>query len=292
MRSGVQLLVIGLIVIVGGGLLAAGIVRLRQTADRSECQGNLKILATALHDYHDTNLTFPSALWAPGMPDSGEPSSQNPPLPPEKRLSWFLSVLPFLEQQGGTLLLDARLPWDSPENCPPRIRRAVRDERGRENGEEPEYREGDIGAIKVWLCPANPSREPPGMPAFTHYVGIAGLGEDAARLQAYDPQAGLFGYNRRTSLKDIQRGTGHTIMVIETAWQNGPWTAGGFPTTRGLVPGGQPYLGPGGQFGGSHPGGGWALFADGSVRFLTDAISPEVLEDLATVRGGSPAGED
>ena len=41
-----------------------------------------------------------------------------------------------------------------------------------------------------------PSR-PSGYPV-THYVGVAGVGEDAAQLPANDPRAGVFGYGRQT----------------------------------------------------------------------------------------------
>ncbi len=283
MRSFVKLLVIGLIVIVGGGLLAAGIVRLRQAADRSHCQSTLRIVEQALQDYHDTNLLFPQATWTSGALKPTEPFSSNPPLegtlPPEKRLSWYVSVLPYLEQLP--LRMDLNRAWDAPENCP------VRWSPDRDT-DHPHLEV--LGPMGTFCCPANPNRTGPELPAVTHYVGIAGLGQDAPYLPAADPQAGIFGYDRHTSLKEIQRGTGHTIMVMETAWQNGPWTAGGFPTTRGLVPGGQPLLGPGGQFGGTHAGGGWAAFADGSVRFLSESMSPQVLEDMATIRGGSLSG--
>ncbi len=285
MRTFVKSLVIGLIIIVGGGLLVAGIVRVRQAADRSQCRNNVRALGVAIHNYHDTWDAFPEATLS--LKAVAVISLQPAPVEAvaqERRLSWYPSILFYVEQLGGMFLLDPMSPWDSPENCPPRFRRSLDDER---NG----YRD-EVFEMNVWWCPTNPSREPPGMPSFTHYVGVAGLGEDALHLQAYDPLAGVFGYGRHTSLKEIQRGTGHTLMLIETAWQNGPWTAGGFSTSRGLIPGSQPYLGVGGQFGGSHPGGGWAAFADGSVRFLPDAISPQVLEDLATIRGGSPAGED
>jgi prepilin-type processing-associated H-X9-DG protein len=86
-------------------------------------------------------------------------------------------------------------------------------------------------------------------------------------------------------VRDIKDGTGATLAVIETASANGPWTAGGPPTVRGLDPGRQPYLGRGRQFGGTHPGGAMALFADGSVRFLRESIDPKTFEALATIAG-------
>jgi hypothetical protein len=200
--------------------------------------------------------------------------------------------MPYLDQLGGALLLDPASAWDAPENCPVRIRRSIDDDFSREGLGEEKFTEDTSGEVKCWICPANLSRTGLGMPAVTHYVGIAGVGEEAPYLPAGHPRAGVFGHDRCTSLQEIRRGTGHTLMVMETSRRNGPWTAGGPPTVRGVILRGRPSLGTGGQFGGIHRGGGWALFADGSVRFLPDSINGQVFETLATVRGGSPAGDD
>ena len=48
----------------------------------------------------------------------------------------------------------------------------------------------------------------------THYVGVAGVGEDAARLPAGDARAGMFGYGRQTRQQDLLRGEANTIAVL------------------------------------------------------------------------------
>jgi hypothetical protein len=120
----------------------------------------------------------------------------------------------------------------------------------------------------------------------THYVGIAGLGEDAAQLLKEDRRAGLFGYDRRTKLEDIKDGTSHTMILAETALDNGCWAAGGPPTVRGLDTTRQPYLGAAKQFGGAHPSLTVTTFADCSVHVLSDSMSHEVLQALVTMGGG------
>jgi prepilin-type processing-associated H-X9-DG protein len=80
------------------------------------------------------------------------------------------------------------------------------------------------------------------------------------------------------------------MTIIETTRDLGPWAAGGPSTVRGLDPQIQPYIGSGGQFGGSHTDGAYASFADGSVRFMKWNIAPEVFEAFITLadRGDKP----
>jgi len=138
-----------------------------------------------------------------------------------------------------------------------------------------------VGELKTLLCPANPNTRGTNLPPFTHYVGVAGVGADAATLVKGEPRAGIFGYDRRTKREDI-KDTSNTLHLIETATANGPWTAGGHATVRGLDPEGPPYLGRGGQFSSGH-GLTQATLADGSVRPISPAVSRRVLEALATV---------
>jgi prepilin-type processing-associated H-X9-DG protein len=86
-------------------------------------------------------------------------------------------------------------------------------------------------------------------------------------------------------VSEITDGPANTMMVAETT-DRGPWTAGGRSTLRGLDPTIQTYIGKGRQFGGNHRRGVRVLFADGSVRFLSETIEPRVFEALATVAGG------
>lgn len=129
----------------------------------------------------------------------------------------------------------------------------------------------------------------------THYVGVAGVGADAAELPLKHPRAGVFGHDRRTPVKDgIPDGIANTLMLIETANNPGHWAFGGPATVRAFE-GGGPYIGSGRAFGGFHNGapvvfgertyGCNVAFADTSLRTLTSGIDPTVLEALATVGG-------
>jgi len=46
------------------------------------------------------------------------------------------------------------------------------------------------------------------------------------------------------------------------------------------------FVGAGGQFGGNHPEGATFAAADGSGRFLTPRVNPDVFKALLTISGG------
>ena len=119
------------------------------------------------------------------------------------------------------------------------------------------------------------------------YVGIAGLGSDTPWLPIRHPRAGIFGYDRQTRVNELKDGTSTTMLLAETAVDNGIWSAGGSATVRGLDPSRQPYIGPGLQFGGL-----MVAFADGSVRFIKETIAPKIFEVLSRVAGNEelPSG--
>jgi hypothetical protein len=125
--------------------------------------------------------------------------------------------------------------------------------------------------------------------ASTHFVGIAGIGLDAAEYSAKDPSVakklGVFGYDRATKLEDIKDGLEQTIVVIQVPTEvKTAWLAGGGSTVRG-VPETDPilpfvcteYKGKPGTY---------AIMADGKVRFIAKDINPETFKALCTINGG------
>jgi hypothetical protein len=268
MRRWICVLVVVLAVVLGGGLLVTAAFRVRHEAALTQCSNNLRVLGLALENYHDIYQAYPTGtVAAKGLPSG-------------KRLSWLVETHPYWGGQTR-LLIDHTKAWDAPENVEPR--------EADEDGDVP------VGEVTYLHCPLRPTPAAPGGPGLTNYVGVAGLGEDAADRPAGYPGVGLFGHDRKTRREDLKDGAAVTLTLVETAWENGPWTAGGRPTVRGLDSTGRPYLGPGGQFDCGHREGLFALnppsvtnaaFADGSVRRLRASIRPEVFEALATIAGG------
>jgi hypothetical protein len=181
-------------------------------------------------------------------------------LPPETRLSWIATLLPYYGHRDWHGELQFGYSWNSHQN--------------RQVTRRP-------------LEPAiNPSLGPgvteAGFPV-THFVGLAGVGADAAELKPDDPRAGVFGFNRTTRPQEIADGASNTIATVGVARRLGAWAAGGDATVRAFTK--QPYVnGPDG-FGTGQPNGMLVGMADGAVRFVSKDVDPTVLEQLATTRG-------
>jgi hypothetical protein len=243
-----------------------------------QCANNLKQIVLSLHSYADAHPRKLSTEETVPLFPAG--TVFNPTLPPDQRLSWFVEVLPFLEQDGLYACIDRSAAWDAAVNA-----LALQT------------------SLKGFQCP-DWRRESASQPAnLTPYLGVAGVGADAASLPATDRKAGAFGFDRRTGLTDMKDGSCNTLLILESANDNGPWAQGGPATVRGIGPVEPPYLGTGRPFGGTHFAenslfrrgqsiGCNAAMADGAVRFLQETIAPQVLEALATIAGGEDVNSD
>jgi hypothetical protein len=257
MRSFANVAVIGVVTVMAVGLVLAGIAKARDMAAKSQCQKNLRELGIGLHNYDDFYGRFPAA------------TVQGTQLPAEKRLNWLYESDPHIWGRMDPTWHNRRLqPWDAEAN-----RYMV----------EP--------GLNFVHCPGHPDPEKQDRPWLTHYVGLTGVGRDAAMLEKADPKCGLFGYDRIVSINpDWVDGTSQTVVVTETAHENGPWIAGGYASVRGLEMDWQPIIGKGAQFGGCHRGGAMMLFGDASVRFVHDSIQPSTLAALITIAGRDEPG--
>jgi hypothetical protein len=229
-----------------------------------QCANNLKQIALGLHNYAATfRVMPPGTLYCPGSS-------------PEQRLSWLVDILPYLEREDLYHQFDCKEGWEAPANVAP-----------------------GKAAVRTLQCPDWSREAGPDQGCLTAYVGVAGLGADAATLPANDPRAGLFGYDRCADLRAVKDGASNTLLILESARDNGPWSRGGPATVRGLDTADQPYVGVGRPFGGTHFAentmfgrgksvGCQGAMADGSIRFLPDGIDPKVLEALVTAAGGEP----
>ena len=127
---------------------------------------------------------------------------------PETRLSWITALLPYLGHADWHV--EPGYDWNNAHNQPVT--------------KQP---------LSEVINPAfGPAKTPSGYPV-THYVGVAGVGEDAAQLPPNDAQAGMFGNGRQTQQKDLVRGGANTIAVLGVQPDHcGPWAQGGPATVR------------------------------------------------------------
>jgi prepilin-type processing-associated H-X9-DG protein len=242
------------------GMVALVMVSLRGKDARRRCENHLRQLGQALNSYHDTNGFFPAGT----IPD--------PQLPVEKRWSWQAALLVHVSANrpknvslAGMSVeaeIDTKKAWDDPANAA-----AVDTE------------------LRRLVCPAYSDLPGTNEPGVTNYLGIAGIGADAPLLSGADPRAGVFGYDRHTNRDQVTRGLSYTMLSAETAYEVGPWAAGGPSTVRGVLPDDPEPIGPGRRWGGLHAGGLNLLMADGSAQFRSATIAPKLFVDMATIHG-------
>jgi prepilin-type N-terminal cleavage/methylation domain-containing protein/prepilin-type processing-associated H-X9-DG protein len=304
----IELLVVIAIIGVLVGLLLPAVQAAREAARRMQCTNNLKQIGLALHNYQGASGSFPpgyTSLWKKDGSDAG--SAQDDV---GHGWGWASMILPQMEQNPVYNAINFGLTMTYPDNdtaqlirfnsylCPsdgPKDLIPVRDE---------------ANTTTVYTV------------ASANYVGMYGTGEVGEAPGAGD---GMFYRNSRLSFADLTDGSSQTLFVGERSHNLSyvTWTGraiGGWLHKTSTFEGGtdrfaaEPeesftmILGPAGTEDGprtpNHPeahvedywsrhrGGVNFLFADGSVKFLKDAISPAVFRGLATRAGGEVLGSD
>src|ERR1700733_7980800 len=96
----IELLVVIAIIAVLIGLLLPAVQKVREAANRAKCSNNLKQLGLAVNNYANVYGSFPMGVqWEPGPVEYSFP-----------RMSFVLSVLPFIEQNNLAQLFNDTLP--------------------------------------------------------------------------------------------------------------------------------------------------------------------------------------
>jgi prepilin-type N-terminal cleavage/methylation domain-containing protein/prepilin-type processing-associated H-X9-DG protein len=289
----IELLVVIAIIAVLIGLLVPAVQKVREAANRMSCSNNLKQIGLALHNYHDSQGSFPPAYIELN--------------PLTDRATWQMLTLPYTEQDNLFRTYD---PTQSTGG-------------GRNNFFINQTK------LKLFKCPSDadlpPKRYPPDLTigpwALGNYLCNNGLGP---MLSDYRPansvtRPGVFMVNSKTRIADITDGTSNTMFVSECInvpgtgnqedwrgnltypensqfhWNNTPnsstpdWlrnvlcvsipeapcigTHTAFNNRRNII-----------SARSRHPGGVQVLLGDGSVRFVTNNITLLTWQAL-----GSPA---
>lgn len=280
----VELLVVIAIIGILVALLLPAVQAAREAARRMSCNNNMKQIALALHNYHDTYQALPMGwigLASPNGPvlSEGEPG-----------WGWAAHVLPFIEQNTVTDIVRDTLPIMDPLNQLARdthlpIYRCPSDANSRQFFDL----EDGGGAVLATVPTAN-------------YVGMFGTRE-LEDCEGLPPGVqcrgdGPFFHNSSTRFRDFIDGTSNTLLIGER------YSKFGESTWLGAVPGADESFArilaiadhapnaPSGHLddpGSYHPAGTNFAFADGSVHIIVATIDLNVYYALATMQGGEAA---
>jgi prepilin-type processing-associated H-X9-DG protein len=119
----------------------------------------------------------------------------------------------------------------------------------------------------LYACPSDDSTPGRGI---TSYVVVAGPGT-------------AFDASKAAAFRDIRDGVANTLLVVETSGTQINWLE---PRDLDLNQMTMNMNGGGTEISSNHTRGANALFADGSVHFLSDTLPPQTLQGLLTIQGG------
>jgi prepilin-type N-terminal cleavage/methylation domain-containing protein/prepilin-type processing-associated H-X9-DG protein len=289
----IELLVVIAIIAILIGLLVPAVQKVRDSAARVQCQNNLKQLGLAAHNYENTYKGFPMAPYNPTF-------AWLRYKPYSAAHGWPVQLLPYLEQRSIQQLYNLNATWDSAANNP-----AI------------------SSLVPLFVCPSSPAgaRGIPNNRAPLDYLAFFAVHPSntfVTPMPAWDQTGqGVMGRGVRRRVAEIRDGTSNTLLLVEDAGRNEHWING--QLFAGTIPSPFDEGGAWGNccLGGSvdylyawdlvnntyfgscavnctnaaeiysfHDGGANVVMADGSVHFLVDATSIQVVAALLTRSGG------
>jgi prepilin-type N-terminal cleavage/methylation domain-containing protein/prepilin-type processing-associated H-X9-DG protein len=304
----IELLVVIAIIAILIGLLLPAVQKVREAAARMSCSNNLKQIALACHNCHDTTGRLPPprgdyfiqyAAAFGGTPQNGY-FGLYPALTPTTYAGWMLNILPFIEQDNLRKLFNyTGTNWSGA------------------------YFTAYKNDVKTFICPSDRrgKNKKTGNAGLTSYLGVTG-NENTFASEFQFPTNGVFDVRSKgRELVDITDGTSNTLMIgerpcaLDQYW--GWWnvsdydcllSAGGWPVQFPMYNGcwNNAYFAPprfpnateqtmnspascGGDsnhFWSFHTNGSnWAL-ADGSVRYMAYTTGSTIILAMATAIGG------
>jgi prepilin-type N-terminal cleavage/methylation domain-containing protein len=308
----IELLVVIAIIAILIALLLPAVQQAREAARRTQCKNNLKQLALACHNYHDTHGVFPLNR------DMTQWGAR-----PHSNFSWIAMTLPYFEQSALYQSIDFNVPgqipngWGWTADAPSLNLTAHRT------------------VLTALLCPSNPQTKAVGNQyegvdyrqrvdnvGRTDYTGSMGFTNGGWRDCPRQPIGtgpwawidqpaptnnanGIFGYRGSVGIAAIIDGTSNTVLLTEdmhwTDFNNktaisddAAWGSplGSISTLQNPIN----YRDIQGDrrchsWSSLHTGGAQCALADGSVRFVSENVSGIIQRAIGTRAGGEIVGE-
>jgi prepilin-type N-terminal cleavage/methylation domain-containing protein/prepilin-type processing-associated H-X9-DG protein len=299
----IELLVVIAIIAVLIGLLLPAVQKVREASARISCANNLKQLGIATHNHHSALGHFPSGgtdwFYAPTFVD-GRPAGG-----PTQDAGWGFQLLPYLEGDnayaGGAGATDperARIAVQTTYKvffCPAR-----RGPQVLQRNESP------------WGYPHDPSAYPSISYASirnivltyalcdyaaSNFDGNGAIQRTGTRVITFDSVTDgtsntLLAADKRYNLKFLGQGPNDDDQGYTAGWDSDTVRTCSRPPAadyRGDTDPLQPSCNDGcTRFGSSHTGGINAVFADGSVHFISYSVQPAVFRNLGDISDGNP----
>lgn len=260
----IELLVVIAIIAILVALLLPAVQQAREAARRSQCKNNLAQIALALLNYEMANTALPPGTVNPTGPIQSTEEGYH--------VSWLVATLPYLDQHPLFRRID--------------FSKSVYDQ-------EDVVKNAHMNMLQ---CPSDPGQSDD--LSLSNYAGCHHSVEGPIDVD----NDGVLFLNSRIRYRDIEDGSSNTVFVGEKSLMGGEigWYSGTRSTLRNMGKGmtlpqvigrnsapaefeDPEYVG---GFSSPHAGGLQVVFGDGSVRFLSGNMQPEVFSALGSRNDG------